>query len=48
MIGNIASGALGWAGDICETIVARQSLSAAQVDAIRRNQAVFYGLAGVL
>ena len=48
VIGNSAAGGLGWAGDICEVIVARQSLSPAQIDAIRRNQAVFYGLAGVL
>jgi hypothetical protein len=48
VIGNSAAGGLGWAGDICETIIARQTLSAAQLDAIRRNQAVFYGLAGVL
>ena len=48
VIGNSAAGGLGWAGDICETIVVRQSLSATQLDAIRRNQAVFYGLAGVL
>ena len=48
IIGNSAAGGLGWAGDICETIVVRQPLSAAQIDAIRRNQAVFYGIAGVL
>jgi hypothetical protein len=48
VIGNSAAGGLGWAGDICEVVVARQSLSAVQLEAIRRNQAVFYGLAGVL
>lgn len=48
VIGNSAAGSLGWAGDICEVVVARQGLSAVQLDAIRRNQAVFYGLPGVL
>ena len=48
VIGNSAAGGFGWAGDICEVVVARQGLSAAQTDAIRRNQAVFYGLQGVL
>jgi len=47
-IGNNASGGFGWPGDICEVFLTRQALSAAQIDAIRRNQAVFYGLAGVL
>jgi hypothetical protein len=47
-IGNTAAGGLGWPGDICEVVLARQSLSAVQIDAIRRNQAVFYGLGGVL
>lgn len=47
VIGNSAAGNLGWPGDICEVVLARQSLSATQIDAIRRNQAVFYGLSGV-
>ena len=47
IIGNWVAGGYGWPGDICEVILARQSLSATQIDAIRRNQAVFYGLAGV-
>jgi hypothetical protein len=48
VIGNTAAGGFGWPGDICEILLARQSLSATQIDAIRRNQAVFYGLGGVL
>jgi hypothetical protein len=48
IIGNGASGSYGWPGDICEVVIARQPLSAAQIDAIRRNQAVFYGINGVL
>jgi hypothetical protein len=48
IIGNSAAGSFGWPGDICEVVLARQTLSAAQTDAIRRNQAVFYGLSGVL
>jgi hypothetical protein len=48
IIGNGASGGYGWPGDICEVLIARQPLSAAQIDAIRRNQAVFYGIKGVL
>jgi hypothetical protein len=48
VIGNNASGGFGWPGDICEVILTRQPPSAAQLDAIRRNQAVFYGLGGVL
>ena len=47
-IGNSAAGGFGWPGDICEVLIARQPLSAAQIDAIRRNQAVFYGISGVL
>ncbi len=47
IIGNLASGAFGWPGDICEVVLARQSLSSEQIDAIRRNQAVFYGLGAV-
>ena len=47
-IGNTAAGGFGWPGDICEVVLARQPLSAAQIDAIRRNQAVFYGISGVL
>lgn len=47
-IGNAAAGALGWSGDICEVVLARQNLSATQIEAIRRNQAVFYGLPGIL
>ena len=47
-IGNTAAGGFGWPGDICEVVIARQTLSAAQIDAIRRNQAVFYGISGVL
>jgi hypothetical protein len=47
-IGNTAAGGFGWPGDICEVLLARQSLSATQIEAIRRNQAVFYGLNGVL
>jgi hypothetical protein len=48
IIGNNSAGGFGWPGDICEVILARQSLSPAQIDAIRRNQAVFYGIPGVL
>jgi hypothetical protein len=48
IIGNNASGGFGWPGDICEVFLTRQALSAAQIDAIRRNQATFYGLASVL
>jgi hypothetical protein len=48
VIGNNAAGGSGWFGDICEVVLARQSLSAVQLDAIRRNQASFYGVAGVL
>ena len=48
IVGNSASGGYGWPGDICEVVLARQALSAAQIEAIRRNQAVFYGLPGVL
>lgn len=48
VIGNSVAGNLGWSGDICEVVLARQTLSANQLDAIRRNQAAFYGLAGVL
>lgn len=48
IIGNTASGGYGWPGDICEVVLARQPSSATQVEAIRRNQAVFYGLSGVL
>ena len=48
IIGNNAGGGFGWPGDICEVVLARQPLSPAQIDAIRRNQAVFYGLSGVL
>jgi hypothetical protein len=48
IIGNTAAGGFGWPGDICEVLLARQSLSATQIEAIRRNQAVFYGLSGVL
>ena len=48
IIGNNASGGYGWPGDICEVVLARQPLSATQLEAIRRNQAVFYGLSGVL
>ena len=48
IIGNSSSGSFGWPGDICEVVLARQSLSPAQMDAIRRNQAVFYQLSGVL
>jgi len=48
IIGNSAASGFGWAGDICEVFLTRQTLSAAQIDAIRRNQATFYGLAGVL
>ncbi len=48
IIGNNAAGGFGWPGDICEVVIARQTLSPAQIDAIRRNQAVFYGIGGVL
>jgi hypothetical protein len=48
VIGNNAAGGFGWPGDICEVVIARQTLSPAQIDAIRRNQAVFYGISGVL
>jgi hypothetical protein len=48
IIGNTAAGGFGWPGDICEVLLARQSLSATQIEAIRRNQAVFYGIGGVL
>ena len=48
IIGNSASGDFGWPGDICEVFLTRQALSAAQIDAIRRNQATFYSLGGVL
>ena len=47
VIGNASAGSLGWPGDICEVVLARQALSATQIEAIRRNQAVFYGLGGV-
>jgi hypothetical protein len=47
VIGNLASGGFGWPGDICEVVLARQSLSSEQIEAIRRNQAVFYNLGGV-
>jgi hypothetical protein len=47
IIGNNSTGGYGWPGDICEVVLARQALSAAQIEAIRRNQAVFYGLSGV-
>ena len=46
-IGNLASGGFGWPGDICEVVLAKQNVSASQIDAIRRNQAVFYNLSGV-
>jgi hypothetical protein len=48
VIGNTTAGGFGYPGDICEVLLVKQPLSAAQVDAIRRNQAVFYGLNGVL
>jgi hypothetical protein len=48
IIGNSASGGFGWPGDICEVILARQPLSNLQIDAIRRNQSVFYGINNVL
>jgi len=48
IIGNSGSGGSGWPGDICEVVLSRQPLSASQIDAVRRNQAVFYGLPGVL
>ncbi len=48
VIGNTAAGGFGWPGEICEVLLVRQSLSAAQIEAIRRNQAVFYGIGGVL
>jgi Alpha-L-arabinofuranosidase B, catalytic len=48
IIGNNASGGFGWPGDICEVFLRRQALSGAQIDAVRRNQASFYGLGGVL
>jgi hypothetical protein len=48
VIGNSSAGGFGWPGDICEVVLTRQSLTPAQVDAIRRNQAVFYGIGGVL
>ena len=47
IIGNNAAGGYGWPGDICEVVLAREALSATQIEAIRRNQAVFYGLSGV-
>lgn len=47
IIGNNALGGYGWPGDICEVVLARQPLSATQIEAVRRNQAVFYGLSGV-
>ena len=47
-IGNGAAGGFGWPGDICEVVLARQTLSPVQIDAIRRNQAVFYNLSNVL
>jgi hypothetical protein len=48
IIGNNASGGNGWPGDICEVVLSRLPLSVTQTDAVRRNQAVFYGLPGVL
>lgn len=48
IIGNVAAGAFGWPGDICEIVLVRQGLSPVQIDAIRRNQAVFYNLNSVL
>ena len=47
IIGNNSAGGYGWPGDICEVVLARQALSATQIEAIRRNEAVFYGLFGV-
>ena len=47
IIGNSAAGGFGWPGDICEVVLARQTLSPVQIDAIRRNQAVFYNLSNV-
>lgn len=48
VIGNVSSGGYGWPGDICEVILARQNMNATQVEAIRRNQAIFYNINGVL
>jgi hypothetical protein len=48
VIGNTPAGGFGWPGDVCEVFLTRQALSATQIDAIRRNQANFYGLVGVL
>ena len=48
VIGNSVAGNAGWPGDICEVILSRSPLNAAQTDAVRRNQAVFYGLPNVL
>lgn len=48
VIGNSASGGYGWPGDICEVILVRGTLTPLQIDAIRRNQAVFYGDFGAL
>lgn len=46
-IGNTSAGGFGWPGDICEVVLARQALSSTQIEAIRRNQAAFYGISSV-
>ena len=46
-LGNGNAGTQTWVGDICEGILYRQLPNALQIEAVRRNQAVFYGLSGV-
>ena len=48
IIGNSVAGGSGYPGTICEVVLARQSLSVTQIEAIRRNQALFYRISGVL